>query len=367
MENNKIGIEEIKKILPVEWEKKACELGALVRSRVIKVATELLVLILLYVTSGKSIGGTSAILKTSENIKMNKNAVYERLLKSEKWLKWLNENISRTAGLISERPEWLQYKRVLACDMTEEESVDAERTGWHLHYMMDIFTLEASEIKLTDEKTGEKLSNFEEIGWNDIIIGDRAYGTLKSIEYALSRGADYVFRLKADAFNLYDETGKQVDMKKKIRRMRESAYKEFSLYYKSSGKLKAIRICVYRKKGNEMESSIRQVKKSNSRGMKGQVSENQKFYAKYVIVATSLSESADKILELYRLRWQIELLFKRLKSIFNLDELKAKTPESVRVWFYCKLLLAAICEALDNIGRFSPDSQFSFTASQQME
>ena len=170
--------------------------------------------------------------------------------------------------MISERPEWLQYKRVLASDVTEEESVDADRTGWHLHYMMDIFTLEATEIKLTDEKTGEKLSNFEEIGWNDIIVGDRAYGTLKSIEYALSCKADYVFRLKADAFNLYDETGRQVDMKKKIRRMREAAYKEFSLYYKSSGKFKPIRICVYRKNDNEMESSIRQVKKSNSRGMK---------------------------------------------------------------------------------------------------
>ena len=79
MENKKIGIEEITKILPEGWEAKAAELGAMVRSRVIKVAVELLVLILQYVTSGKSIGGTSAILKSSESKKMNKNAVYERL------------------------------------------------------------------------------------------------------------------------------------------------------------------------------------------------------------------------------------------------------------------------------------------------
>ena len=56
-----------------------------------------------------------------------------------------------------------------------------------------------------------------------------------------------------------------------------------------------------------------------------------------------------------------------LEEHFHLDELKAKTKESIRVWFYCKLLLAAICEALDNVGRFSPCSQFSFTAGQQME
>jgi hypothetical protein len=98
----------------------------------------------------------------------------------------------------------------LAVDATKENSLDKEKTVWNLHYMMDIFTLETVEIKLTDEKTGEKLSNFEEIGWNDIIMGDRGYGTLKSIEYALSKGADYVFRLKSESFNLYDGDGKHL-------------------------------------------------------------------------------------------------------------------------------------------------------------
>jgi hypothetical protein len=342
-------------------------LGALVRTRVIKTATELLVLILLYVTSGKSVGGTSSILQTSEELSLNKTAVYKRLMQSEAWVKWLVTNISIEAGLIGSRPEWLGSKRVLAVDATKEESVDKEKTTWNLHYMVDLFTLETAELKLTDEKTGEKLSNFDNIGWNDIIMGDRGYGTLKSIEYALSKGADYVFRLKSESFNLYDVNGKQVDMQKKIRRMRESSYKEFNLYYKIGKKLKPIRICVYRKDKNDIEKSLRDVTKSNSRAGRGKISEKQKFYAKYVIVATSLGDDADKILELYRLRWQIELLFKRLKSIFDLDELKAKKPESVRVWFYCKLLLAAICEALDNMGRFSPYSQFMPISSEQME
>jgi hypothetical protein len=364
---NTLGMEVIQQILPSGWEEKARELGALVRNRVIKSALELLVLILLYVTSGKSIGGTSSILKSSEELSLNKTAVYKRLMQSEAWVKWLVANICYESELVGHRPEWLGIKRVLAVDATKEDSLDKEKTTWNLHYMMDMFTLESVEIKLTDEKTGEKLSNFEEIGWNDIIMGDRGYGTLKSIEYALSKGADYVFRLKSGSFNLYDGDGKQVDMQKKIRRMRETTYKEFELYYKISTKLKPIRICVYRKDKNDIEKSLRDVTKSNSRARRGKVSEKQKFYAKYVIIATSLTESADKILELYRLRWQIELLFKRLKSIFDLDDLKAKKPEAVRVWFYCKLLLAAICEALDNMGRFSPYSQFMPISSEQME
>jgi hypothetical protein len=169
MEENKIGMEEIIEILPEGWEAKARECGALIRSRVIKSALELLVLILLYVTSGKSMGGTSSILRSSENIKMNKNAVWERLLKCGEWVKWLTTNICVESRLIGQRPEWLGNKRVTAVDATKEESADKEKTTWNLHYMMDIFTLETVEIKPTDEKTGEKLSNFEEIGWNDII------------------------------------------------------------------------------------------------------------------------------------------------------------------------------------------------------
>ena len=43
---NKAGIEAICKILPDEWETKAQELGALRRSRVIKNAVELIVLLI---------------------------------------------------------------------------------------------------------------------------------------------------------------------------------------------------------------------------------------------------------------------------------------------------------------------------------
>ena len=347
-------IEKITEILPAEWEEKSVELGAYGRSRKIKSAVDLLILVLLYVTSGKSIGGTSTILKSSGK-GLNKNAVKERLQKSVEWVKWLIENICVMGGYIVKRPEWLEYRRVMAVDGTKEGASNEAQTQYNLHYMTDLFTLECIEAKVTDYETGEKLTNFEDIGQGDIVVGDRAYGTLKSIEYAVSKGADYVIRLKANAFNLYDEKGEKVDLAKKIRRMNGAAYKVFDVYYKVSGELKPTRICVYRKDATNIKESAQKASKT------------QKFYDKYVIVATSLNESPDKILELYRLRWQIELLFKRLKSIFALDELRAKTSESVKLWFYCKLLLAAICETLDNMGRFSPSIQFSFGMREQIQ
>jgi IS4 transposase len=79
-------------------------------------------------------------------------------------------------------------------------------------------------------------------------------------------------------------------------------------------------------------------------------------YNKYIIVATSLGEevSAGQVVELYRMRWEIELAFKRLKSLFGYGEVPMKLDKSARAWFYGKLLLAALCETLVNKGCFSP-------------
>ncbi len=46
----------------------------------------------------------------------------------------------------------------------------------------------------------------------------------------------------------------------------------------------------------------------------------QSIYNKFIVVVTNLPEeiTAGQILELYRMRWRIELVFKRLKSVFGL-------------------------------------------------
>jgi transposase len=141
-----------------------------------------------------------------------------------------------------------------------------------------------------------------------------------------------------------------------MEKMKKGAYKELNVQYKKGSELQPIRLCIYRKTDAENVNSERNAKKANNSRVKhrNKLSDNQKFYSQYVIITTSMSETPDKILALYRQRWQIEVLFKRLKSIFCLDELPAKKDDSVKAWFYGKLLLAAICEALDNKGRFSP-------------
>ena len=65
--------------------------------------------------------------------------------------------------------------------------------------------------------------------------------------------------------------------------------------------------------------------------------------AEYLILATSLPEDefpACEILAVYRLRWQIELAFRRLKSLPHMDKLRTRTDAGTRCWIYAHLIVA---------------------------
>ncbi len=65
--------------------------------------------------------------------------------------------------------------------------------------------------------------------------------------------------------------------------------------------------------------------------------------------------SDDAVLKLYRLRWQVELLFKRLKSLLHLDALPTRDGPISKARFPGRLLAAAIAQAPVNpTGLFPP-------------
>ena len=352
--------EELLHLLPEGWEAKAKELGALQRAREIKTPEELLRLILLYLTEGKSFRGTSALIRLSGQAELSDVAVLKRMRNSANWLQWLCENIFRQAGLIVTKPAWLKKRNVKAVDGTEDVKCGVRRQCYMLHYCLDIFTLAAQELHVTDIMTGEKLANFKKLGKGDIVMGDRMYGTIPGITYLLQQKADYVLRINSRGFHLIDGKNQKIDLKSRLSVLKEGEIAEIFGQCLINGKYEPIRICAYRKDAQSEQQGLIRVKKSNQRKKGGKpVSEEQQENNKYVVVATSLGKeaSASQVLELYRLRWQIELAFKRLKSLFQYNDLPATNSESVKAWFYGKLLLAALCETMVNTGRFSPSGE----------
>ena len=80
--------------------------------------------------------------------------------------------------------------------------------------------------------------------------------------------------------------------------------------------------------------------------------------AAFAFLITSIPAAhadAATVAELYRVRWQVELNFKRWKSIFDLDRLRAYDPDLARAYIYAKLIAACLADTLARSARaFSP-------------
>ncbi len=60
--------------------------------------------------------------------------------------------------------------------------------------------------------------------------------------------------------------------------------------------------------------------------------------------------TTQQVLECYRLRWQVELTFKRLKSIAQLGHVPKHDDQSSRAWLYGKLFVALLSQKLARVG-----------------
>ena len=75
--------------------------------------------------------------------------------------------------------------------------------------------MSTAEFHITPETVGETLENFT-LQPNDLVIADRAYATITGIKHCLKTGADFIMRLRNNAFTLYDETGSKIKLTEDI-------------------------------------------------------------------------------------------------------------------------------------------------------
>jgi hypothetical protein len=111
------------------------------------------------------------------------------------------------------------------------------------------------------------------------------------------------------------------------------------------------RVCAIRKSALATQQAQRRLERKAGKKQTKTKQETLE-YAKYVIVfTTQTAGTAEEVLECYRLRWQIELVFKRLKTIAQLGHLPKHDERSSRAWLYGKLLVALLTQKLIRVGR----------------
>ena len=115
------------------------------------------------------------------------------------------------------------------------------------------------------------------------------------------------------------------------------------------------RVCALRKSKKARDAA--RLKTLRQRSKKGKVKPETLEAAEYIFVFTTLPRYFGPmiVLETYRGRWQVELAFKRLKSIIGLGHLRKVDIDGARAWLHGKLLVAFLTEALIIAGTtFSP-------------
>jgi len=334
--------------LPEDWEQKAKELGAFTRVRAFSSPEMLLRTLLLHLAQGCSLRETALRARRAKLTSASDVAILKRLQKSEHWLRYLSQGLRPKKEMAALEKFETQF-RLCAIDATTISEPGSTGSDWRLHYSLELLTLSCDYFSLTDVKTGETLKNFP-MRKNDLIIADRAYDGCPGIHYALGKGAHVLVRLRAANCSLLSATRKKFSLLKELSKMPEDTCSSWNILLKGSGRIAPIpgRICVYRRTAEHLKIAIKKLQRIASRKQQ-KLSEKSLEAAKYIVLFTTVNEkklSHYQALDVYRYRWQVELAFKRLKSLTGFGHLPKYDEQSCRAWLYGKLFVGLLAETM---------------------
>jgi DDE family transposase len=324
--------------------------GAFTRAREIKNAATLLRLALAYGGVGMSLRETCAWAEAGGIAKLSDPSLLERLCKAAPWLGDI------VAALIAERakgptPRWAGY-RLRALDGTSICHPGADRTSWRLHVGYDLATGQVDQLELTDVHGAENLQRLT-YRPGDIVLADRYYARPRDLRPVLDAGADFIIRTGWNSLRLLRPNGEPFDLFAALAAQSEQEGEvQVRIHEGMEGDSPLepfiLRLVIRRKDPEQAQAEQKRLLKDAKKRGK-QPDPRSLEAAKYILLLTSLPATVfppTDILALYRFRWQIELAFKRFKSLAGLDTLPAKNPELARAWIYARLIVAIIAEQI---------------------
>lgn len=341
-------------LLPVGWEREAILSGASERLRGFGSTSDLLRTLLLHVGKGYSLRETVVRAKAAGIAQISDVALMKRLQKAEGWLRCLCVSLLQESGWEMPAEERAYNVRVLDGTLVKEPG----RGGslWRIHYSIRIPSLVCDHFELTSVKgagTGESLGRFA-ANPGDLVLADRGFCKPAGIEVLHRQGAAVMVRLHSSALPLYTQRGARFGLLEELGQLKETGKaREWPVWVQGDQGRIAGRLCALRKSEEAAEKTRRKIaRKAQQGGPKPKPETLQ--YARYVMVFTTVPKShfsTAEVLEWYRVRWQIELVFKRLKTLAELGSLPKHDDQSARAWLYGKLLIALLGQKLERLGR----------------
>ena len=329
-----------------EFERSAEERGALKRRRAVHSASDLLRLALAYGFCGLTLRQTAAWAQMAQVANLSDVALLKRLRSAHAWLGHI------LAFKLAERatpPSALGSRRLRLLDATVVCEPGSQGTDWRIHLGFDLGKMAVDHLEVTDASGAESLRRLP-LRAGDLVLGDRGYAHRQGFQYVREAEAHFLVRVNWQNVPLQTPTGAAFDLLSFLRRLPEATPAEtwvrLAPVVRAGLRAWPARLVAVRKSEAAAEKARADVLRERSK--KGGTPDPRSLEtAGYTFVLTSLPEetlATPAVLEVYRFRWQIELAFKRLKSLLHLGSLPARDPPLARCVLYSKLLGALLLE-----------------------
>jgi len=346
----------LESLLP-PWRAEAERAGLLKRTSEERLELVLRV-VLLHVATGSSLKVATAMSAAGQVLDLSAVALHQ-------WMKKLGPLFASMLTAMTDGTQrfaaelWSGYV-IYMVDASTVCRPGSKGTTARVHSAMRLSDLQCVHIEVTDERGGETFRRFRhKAGSGELWIGDRGYANPPGIAALSEKGSDVLVRYNRGSLPLYDAEGKIIELSTLLGTLVDShSPKEWPVWVHSKrkkpieGRLVAVRLPP--EKAEEARVRLR-------REYGKKVSAESLSSAEFVMLFTTVPThrlSAALILKLYTLRWQIELGFKRDKSIAGLDRLPNFRPDTIYTWIVAKMLLTQITRnvATDPVA-FPPSGQ----------
>lgn len=325
------------------------------RKRILKSLELLITAIFLYITEQQSFQRLSDIMACEYGIVMSDTAWRKQILKAAPILmEWVFEQQEITKA-DSANETVLGYPYAYAIDATDLPVQGGDATSRRMHTIFSICEHRCVYTEVTDRHGGETLTRFP-LRQDALYFADRAYGRTPQIAYAIEQKAHVVTRISPSHVAFYTAP----DCREKISFISLLNGEAFSTdaYFKCDKKVYRIRLLGAKLPEEKQAAAEKRTRRKANRSQR-KISPETILYTQWVFLATTLPYTCSdaEIMEAYRLRWQIELHFKRVKSLLNFHKLRRSGDYYkngiVSLWITLSFLISCIQLWILHLTKFS--------------
>ena len=318
-----------------DLEATAREFKAFERRGKVADAVSLLRLILMYSVGHLSLRGTAAAFGPIATL--SDKAVEGRLRKSGDWLEHLLQCLLRSrVG---------DAATLGALALVDGSVIKPPGSGgqWRVHARYDPARGGFADLRLTPAGTAEATA-LTRLDAGQTVITDRGYARVRNFRAVLEAGSHVLTRIGWRSLALADETGRPFALFANL--PQGAAPVDYIVRLK--GLAQPFRLILQRLPQGKMANATKRARRKSERNC-SKIDPRTEQAAGYLMLLTSLparSAPPTRVVEMYRTRWQVELSFKRLKTLGGIDRLPSADPRLARTWLLAHLIVAVLNDEL---------------------